>query len=263
MSKEICFWSVGDGECGLMLQTLVDSFRRVGMEEDFHVFSDRFIEGATTHLVESFDKRGFFFKFAFLQSEVAKWDYRYFIYVDSDTVFVRKPKPLAALLRNSPLHFFLETPLSKQESTKEWWNCPLDHYISMMRDCGVTTPEIYSLNGGLFILRKEAIAIACGLAQDFFDYAQSHGYFFPDEPLWNYAMHMLCDSPEKHLLKDHFDVWGSDWKGVFSEQLPDGNPWTFCDYMTQEPHRINPAIVHVLRSKSLLVKKGKELLGLK
>lgn len=256
MEKEICFWSVGDGECALMLQSLVNSFHEVGMQEDFHVFSDRPIEGATTHLVESFEKLGFFFKFAFLQSHAAKWNYRYFVYLDSDTLFMRKPKPLASLLKDSPMHFFMETSLSKITAHKEWWNCPIDQYAAMMRDCGVTSPEIYTLNSGFFIIKKEAISIACGLAQDFFDYAHRLGYFFPDEPLWNYAMHMLCTSPEKHLLQGGLDIWCTDWKGVFANDLPDGKSWLFSDYMTEETCEVNPAIIHALRSKKLLIEKS-------
>lgn len=257
MNQEICFWSIGDGECAFILQALVNSFRQVGMTEDFHVFSDRQIEGATTHLVDSFDKRGFFFKFAFLQTEVAKWDYRYFVYLDSDTLFIRKPPPLIPLLENSPVHFFMETPLTKIKEKKEWWNCPIDRYVAMMRDCGVTTKEIYSMNSGFYLLKKESIQIVCNLAQDFFDYAHSHGYFFPDEPLWNYAMHMLCDSPEKHLLKNYFDIWATDSKGVLAESLPTGDSWTFYDYLTNESCSINPAIIHALRSKSLLIDRGR------
>jgi len=69
-------------------------------------------------------------------------------------------------------------------------------------------------------------------------------------------MHMLCNDPKKHLLKDHFDVWCSDWKGEFSSRLPGRKPWTFYDYMTDEPHVVNPAIVHALRSKKLLIAEG-------
>lgn len=261
MDKKICFWSIGDGECAFMLQTLVNSFRQVGITEDFHVFSDREIHGATTHLVNSFDKRGFLFKFAFLQSELAQWDYRYFVYLDADTIFIRQPSPLLPLLAGSPIHFFMETPLTKVKKQEKWWNCPIERYLTMMRDCGVTTPEIYSLNAGFFLLKKEVICLACGLAQDFFEYSQRCGYFFPDEPLWNYAMHMLCESPEQHLLIDHFDIWCSDWKGEWASQLPNGTPWTFCDYMTDERYLVNPAIVHALKSKPLLIEKGKSLLA--
>lgn len=252
MNKEICFWSIGDGECGLMLQTLVNSFRQVGMTEDFHVFSDRQIEGAVTHRVGSFDKRGFLFKFAFLQSEMAKLDYKYFVYLDSDSLFLRKPPPLIPLLGDCPLHFFMETPLSKATTRTEWWNCPIEQYVKMMRDCGVRNEEIFCLNAGFFMIKKEAISLACGLAQDFLEYTLTQGYFFPDEPLWNYAMHMLSDAPENHLLKDHFDVWCTDWEGVFSKELPKGEPWTLQDYMTGVPSVVNPAILHLVKSKALL-----------
>lgn len=252
----LCFWSVGDGECAFILQALVDSFRGVGMEGDFHVFSDRKIEGAITHLVAPFDKRGFFFKFAFLQSQLVLMDYDYFIYIDSDCLFVRKPPDLLSLVASSPIHFSLETVIAGDVLQKNWWNCPLSEYVGMMRECGVTSKEIYTLNGGFFILRREAIETACGLAQDFFEYAQARGHIFPDEPLWGYAMHMLCEDPKKHLLSDHWDVWASDWKGEFAKSLPEGKPWTFEDYMTGKQHVVNPAIVHALRSKQLLIAKG-------
>lgn len=251
-TQRVCYWSVGDGECALIMQTLVDSFRHIGMKDDFHVFSDRMIDGATTHLVKPFDKRGFFFKFAFLQSKLAHLDYDYFIYLDSDNLFVRKPPNLLDLMQGSPIHFFMEADITAKTLRKEWWNCPLPEYVRMMRECGVTSSEIYSLNSGFFILRKEAIKTACDLAQDFFEYAYARGHFFPDEPLWDYAMHMLCEDPKKHLLSNHWDVWCSDWKGEFAKALPKGQPWTFEDYMTGELHTVNPAIVHALRSKDLL-----------
>jgi len=256
--KEVCYWSIGDGECAFMLQTLIHSFYQVGMEGDFHVFSDREINGAITHLVGPFDKRGFFFKFAFLQSEIKNWDYRYFIYLDSDCLFVRKPPSLLEFVHHSPVHFFLEGDCLAPSKRKEWWNCPLPEYVALMRDCGVNQEKIYTLNSGLFILRKDIIEVACNLAQDFFEYALSKGYYFPDEPLWAYAMHMLCDIPEKHLLKFHRDVWGTDWAGEWKDKLPSGDPWTFYDYLTEKPFLVNPAIVHALRSKRLLIESGQK-----
>jgi hypothetical protein len=256
MKESVCFWSVGDGECSYMLQALVDSFHRVGMKEDFHVFSDRMIPGATTHLVEAFDKRGFFFKFVFLQSVMAQLDYEYFIYLDADTLFLRKPAKLLEGVRRSPIHFFLESACTDAIKEKEWWNCPLGKYVQLMRDCGVSSPCIYTLNSGMFILKKEIIGLACSLAHDFWIYTQAAGYFFPDEPLWGYAMHMLCDRPESHLLKDNFDLWCSDWHGEWADRIPDGESWTFYDYFTKEPHEVNPAIIHALRSKRALITYG-------
>jgi hypothetical protein len=256
MTKEICYWAVGDGDSAFMLQTLVDSYRNVGMQDDFHVFSQLQIKGAETHLIGALNTRGFLFKIAFLQTHLKQLGYRYYVYLDADTVFVRKPRPLVELMHQSPIHFFLENPLN---GNKKWWNCTGKQLITLMRDCGVTSKTIYTLNSGCFILRGDAIDTACGLAMDFWEYALGKGYQFPDEPAWAYAMHMLCDDPEKHLLRNNWDIWCSDWEGVFAGRLPDGKEWTFRDYMTGEAHHVNPAIIHALRSKDVLINLGKSV----
>lgn len=256
--KDICFWSVGDGDYSAMLQTLVYSFHDMEMEGDFHVFSDRKIHGAITHQAGQFDKRGCFFKFNFLRQEVKNWDYRYFIYLDADTLFLRKPLlPLINLLHGDPLHLFFESDCTVPQLVRQnWWGCPLSEYVRLMHDCGVTSPHIYHINGGFFIVEKHAIDIICELALDFLEYAGRQRYALPDEPAWAYALHMLSHIPEKHLLSRYWDVWCSDWEGVFKEHLPDGKPWIFHDYMSNIPHTINPAIVHAIRSKDLLIKRS-------
>lgn len=255
--NDICFWSVGDGEYAFMLQALVNSFRAVGMEEDFHVFSDRQIDKAITHKVGAFDKRGYFFKLRFLQNQVQQWDYRHYVYIDADTLFIRSPKHLLETLEGLPLHFFFECDCTLPGLIrKDWWGCPLHEYVRMMRDCGVTSDKVYNVNSGLFIIRREAVDTVCALALDFAKYAVQQGYPFPDEPSWAYAMHMLCDDPEKHLISRRWDLWCSDWEGVFAKQLPVGKPWIFKEYMSYEPHTVNPAIVHAIKSKDLLISLG-------
>lgn len=259
--KDVCFWSVGDGDYAHILQTLVHSFHGVGMEGDFHVFSDRDIRGAVTHPSGEFDKRGCFFKFNFLQQQVKNWDYRYFIYLDADTIFLRKPPlPLIDLLDKDPLHLFFETDCTiLYAKRQDWWGCPLPEYVRLMRECGVTCPHVYNINGGFFIVQKHAIDIVCELALDFAAYAARQRYALPDEPAWAYALHMLNQTPEKHLLSRYQNVWCSDWEGIFRDHLPDGKPWVFHEYMSHAPHTINPAIVHAIRSKDLLLEYAQKL----
>lgn len=257
--SELCFWSVGDGEYAYMLQGLVDSYRMVGMRADFHVFSDKKIRGAETHQAGMFDKRGCFFKLKFLYEQVKSWDYRYYVYVDADTLFVRKPGPVLDLMQGSPLHLFCESDCTQfTAKRKEWWGCPLEEYVRLMRNYGVTSERVYNINGGFFIIKREAVDVVCELVFDFARYATQQGYLLPDEPAWAYAMHMLCEDPEKHLLRNHWDVWGSDWEGVFTNHLPKGEAWVFKDYMTHKPHTINPAIVHAIKSKDLLIELGRK-----
>lgn len=260
---DICFWSVGDGDYAYILQSLVDSYRAVGMDADFHVFSDRKIRGAITHRVKAFDKRGCFFKLKFLQEQVKYLDCQYYVYLDADTLFMRRPRPILDLMQGSLLHLFFECDCTvKPKIRSDWWGCPLEEYVKLMRNCGVTSEKIYNINGGFFIIKREAVDIVCELAYDFAKYATQQGYLLPDEPAWAYAMHMLCDKPEKHLLKYNWDVWCSDWEGIFARNLPTGQPWIFKDYMSGEPHTVNPAILHAIKSKDSLIERGKASLNI-
>ncbi len=49
MRERYCYWSVAHGPDVDMMQGLVDSARAVGVFKDFHVWTDRLIEGAVCH----------------------------------------------------------------------------------------------------------------------------------------------------------------------------------------------------------------------
>jgi hypothetical protein len=258
--EDFCYWSVGDGDYAYMMQALVHSFRSVGMKEEFIAFSDRSIEGATTHLVSPFEKLGNLFKFKFLK-ELKDLPFRYFVFLDSDNLFMRKPPDLFPLVADTPLHVFFEgncshppTPLRR----KNWWGCPLPIYVGLMRDCGVLNEHVYNVNAGFFIIKREAIDTVCTLAYDFWEYGMSHGYAFTEEPPLAYAAQMLCADPAQHLLTRHLDIWASDWAYYFANRLPKGNPWTLKDWLGFDEYLVNPAIVHLIKSKPLLVQLGKK-----
>ncbi len=257
--KDLCFWAIGNGKHALMLQTLVNSFHAVGMQEDFHVFSDRKILGATTHPIKKlteFERKTFFFKFTFLRSFMKELNYRYFVFLDADNYFVRKMPSILGLMQNSPIHASFESDCTLLSKRKIWHDCPLPKYVEMMRQCGVTSESVYNVNGGFFIVKKEAIELVCSLAEDFWKYCASQGYVFTEEPSLAYAMHMLCEDPKCHLLRSNSDIWCSDWTGHFAERLPDDKGWMFSDYMNEEKFYVNPAIVHAIKSKEALIAKN-------
>ena len=255
----VCFWSIGDGKHSYILQALVDSFHAVGMKEDFHVFADRKIEGATTHSVGTFNKKRFLFKFDFLRDRVKELDYDLFIFLDADNYFVRKPPfPLENLMQGASIHAFFENDCTKADPHKLWWRCPVGEFVHLMRECGITDEKVYNVNAGFFIVQREAIDVVCGLALDFWENASRHGYELTEEAPLAYAAQMLCNHPEKHLLRDHFNVWCSDWKGYYTDRMPDGKEWIFPDYMTLEPYTVNPAIIHAIRSKEAMVNAARE-----
>lgn len=255
---KLCYWSVADGEWSYMLKTLLESYRGVGMEEDFHVFSDQEIPGATTHLIDDFDKSFYHFKLHFLQQHVKKLDYDYFVFLDADNFFVRKPPSFLDLVQNTPFHSFLESDLTLPATKREKWHkCPLSEVHRLMQECGVTGGKAYSMNAGFFIVRRQAIDMVCELAIDFWKHAMMQGYLFTEEAPLAYVTLMLCKNPDEHLLKNRTDVWCSDWTGVYESHFPDGKGWLFPDYVNEDAYFVNPAIVHMLKSKTLLIDYGK------
>jgi hypothetical protein len=130
-----------------------------------------------------------------------------------------------------------------------------------MREMGVKNREIYNVNGGLFIIHHDAIETVFRLAMEFYNYCNERAYRFVDEPLFAYAMHMLCADVRAHTLRETADLWASDWVGEFRDRLPDANPWCFTDYFTEERFMVNPAIVHAMRSKNALICEGKIVHG--
>lgn len=256
--KDICYWSVGDDEFGYMLQSLVSSYRQVGMTEDFLAFSDREIEGASTQLVKDFDKSFYLFKFSFLQY-LKQFPYRYFVFIDADSYFVRKVGSLLPLMKNSPIHSFLESDLTVPSIRQEWHRCSLPKMVQLMQECGITNSHIYNVNAGFFIVQRDAIDVVCQLAIDFWKHGFANGFAFTEEPSLAYVTQMLCGNVADHLLKNNRTVWGTDWTGHYRHHLPDGKEWLFKDYFTEETYMINPAIVHVLKGKEMLITHGKSL----
>lgn len=249
--KDFCYWSIGNKSFADILQVLVKSFREVGMEEDFIAFSDKNIEGAKVIPITSIDKKCFLFKFTFLK-QLINFDYKTFVFLDADSLFVRKVPDLHCLMTDGPAHAFLECDCTYPSLRKSWWGCPLPEYVQMMRDCGVTSQGVYNVNAGFFMVDRHAIDLFCSFVDDFWQYALSQGYAFTEEAPLAYAIQMLSKDPEKHLLVNHFDIWATDWRGEFSKELPSGKPWKYRDWMRDNEYTINPAIVHVAKSKHLL-----------
>jgi hypothetical protein len=258
MKVRYCYWSVVDGDYAWMMEAVIRSARAAGVHHDFHVWSDRTIEGAINHSAGKFDKWGCLFKLVFLRDAVRQLDYEYFIWLDTDMWFVRHPGDPLRALQGAPIHIALECDLTNPKSVRaDWWNCPRDKFVSLMREHGVRSRSIFNVNGGLFIVHREAIETVFKLAFDFWQSAKGQGFKFNDEPLLCYAMHMLCGDPYAHTTRATIDLWASDWMGVFRDRLPDGRPWWFTDYFTGERIPANPAIVHAMRSKKALVEVGR------
>lgn len=254
MNRRFCYWTVATGDYVSMARTMVASARRVGVTEDIHVWCDETVEGATCHELGQ-PLSGRHFRFTFLRDRVRKLSYDYFIWLDADSFFVRHPADPLRALRGAPLHVVLESNLaSAGNRAKSWWDCPNERLIEMMSAAGVRSRAVYNVDGGMFIVHRDFVETLLTLTKSFYAYCKQNGHAFGSGPLLAYAMHMICGDTERHTLANHHDLWCSDWAGVFRDRLPDGNAWEFRGPFTDKPLKVNPAVIHVMRSRELLVK---------
>ena len=255
MRPTYCYWSVVDGGYVDMMRTVIRSARQVGVFKDFHIWCDRPIDDAISHELKDFDKSTLLFKINFLRDAAKALNYDYFVWLDADSYFVRNPGDVLRVLHSSPVHATLECDACDPNNRRmAWWECALSRYARLMRAKGVTSKSIFNVNAGFWIVHHDVIDRFCDLALDFYDLWKRDGHDpFPEEPAMAYAVQMLCGNPYAHTLPYSSDLWASDWTGCWERHLPDGRPWMFENYFNGDRCMVNPAIVHTMRGKDLLL----------
>lgn len=258
--EKFCYWSVADGDHATMIAATVHSARKVEVQENFHIYSDKVVPGAITHEAGEFNKDHYLFKIDFLKDRVKELMYEYFVFIDADSWFVRNPGDIISYCGDDPIHIAMESDCTNLDSQrKDWWDCPLEKYCSMMREKGVRSNQIYNMNAGLWIVHRNAIDHVHRLGYEFWNFAKDQGFTFTEEAALAYAGHMLMADPYSHQLKFSPELWASDWMGHFEGKIPKDESWIFHDYMTHDSIPVQPAIVHAMRSKEQLKNYGTSL----
>ena len=256
-------WSVAWGDYRYMLQALMNSIKDVGVECDLLTFSDAPIANVISCRLDPsirLDTKQYLWKFHYL-NKLKDLNYDAFVFIDSDHIFVRKP-PLSfsELLGEDSWHTFLESPLNSPKTKRgDWWNVPNSKMVALWRSFGVKQQIVYNTNAGFFICKKEFIEHICKVADLFYQHQKAHGLYLTEEVTVAVLGHLFSRDYATHFHNRYINYWASEWTGSLSNQMPDGNPWPFEEYMTQEKSMVNPAIVHAMRSKQALMAKGREI----
>lgn len=263
INKKICYWSVAWGNHSYMLQSLVDSFHEFNIEGDFLVFSDLEIKGAVNRPLSkdiSLDLSNYLFKFDYLKLLKKETDYDYFIFIDADSLFLKKPErdPLFFMQNQNPWFCFLESPINSKKTTRgDWWNVPNEALVYIFREMGVVTEEIRNLNAGYWICHKNFIDQAYSLGMECFEMFKKFGFNVTEEIPMSYITNYIMLEPRFAFHENYFDYWASDWTGEFKDNVPTYSEWTNTSYMTGERTIISPCLIHAMRSKSALIELGK------
>jgi hypothetical protein len=258
---EFCYWSVATGDHAKMMKSCITTARMRGVTEDFHVWTDEPWEtddrGITFHVIEQLSNDHYLFKFEYLKEEVSKLDYKYYVWLDADNCFVRKPRSFDSLLRDNKWFVQLESkcegPFVKRDN---WWQIPIKWYKILLHYKGVPKDRpVYNTNAGFWIVRREAVEEFYNMAMEFFEFCRNelHLLGITEEVALAFVGHFVNDW-QKNTYKKTNNFWACDWTGQYRDRLPNGEAWTFEDYMSGEHNKNSPAIVHVMRAKELLIK---------
>jgi hypothetical protein len=261
MNKKFCYWTISWGDYDDIAQTMINSARDVGVNEDFYAFTEKPINNCYNFRLNNnieLDNLQFF-KFEYLKHEIKKLNYDYFIFIDADHYFVRKPEinPLD-IIKDSPWHSFLESPInSKNTQRQDWWQVPNNVMTYLMKKNGVQSNEIRNSNGGFWICQKEFIEQAATLAYEFHNKLKKHNIIVPEEVSIAYLSHLMSANVKDRYIENYTNYWASDWTDNFKDILPTNITWEYVSYMTLEKIKVNPAIVHAMRSKKALIQRNR------
>jgi hypothetical protein len=255
-------WSVAWGDYRYMTQALVDSIRASGLDEDILTFSDEPLANVVSCEMDKSIEMDFkqYWKFHYLR-KLEEMDYDLFVFIDSDHYFVRKPpKGFSEIIGSDPWHSFLESPLNLPSTKRgDWWGVHNKAMVEVYRNFGVVQDTVYNTNGGFWMCKREFIKQASSTGLMFRDYQNGLGLDLPEEVGIAVMSHLFSKDYSRRLHSNYTDVWASEWTGALKDALPDGTPWEFQEYMTNERSVLNPAIVHAMRSKNALTEAGKEV----
>jgi hypothetical protein len=237
--------------------------RNCGIEHDIVVYCDEPLHGCKTRAMikEIQMDQTQYWKFEYLV-KVAEMDYDLLVFIDSDHYFVRKPiLDFSEIIGNDVWHSFLESPLNDTTTLRsDWWSVKNENMVNLWRQFGVSQKVVYNTNGGFWICKKEFAKHAKYVVNNFRQYQAKLGLNLPEEVPIGVLSHMFSLDYEKRMHKNYMDIWASEWTGALKDNIPEGMPWKFVEYMTHKESVVDPAIVHAMRSKNALVKMGKEIM---
>lgn len=250
-----CYWSIATAPTHreLMRQCVV-SARQAGETADFHVYCDEPIQGPQvfSHETAPFPVFHGMYKLLFLKQFVAHLNYDYFVFIDSDTHFMRQPAGLLDLLKFSPFHTPLETPLDQTPPGAIWEGSSLDAWQQRMRHKNTPNAPYYLADGGFWITHHDVIEQVADLALYYWNDADAPPDADRSLGLKNAAFtlsfitQMLCGNPLQHSIADTLPLWMPDRLGTFT---PNQRALIYEWPLTKKRVECSPAMVHLKRKR--------------
>ena len=238
-----CYWSLATGPYGALMENCVRTARAAGVFTQFQVLADRPLAGCECYDAYECDKAQGFFKLHYLKVGMSRLAFDYFIWLDADTVFVRKPLDILSPIGRSPIHVPLELNLADLAQDSDYNGVSCFKLRHLYADAGLLN-QPYLCHSAFWIVRRDAIDSVYELAFQFVNRCRETGIVVNVDVALGYAMQLLCGDPEAHLLTRHPEIWASDNFGQFSGRALNLEAWDWQHPLADHIFPVNPAIVH-------------------
>lgn len=263
---KLCVWSIGLGRHAFMLQTLVKSYRDVGMPHDFYAIASLDIDGATT-IPHSplFESDGFFFKYHLLRDVISKLDYDLFVFLDADMLFMRRPDDFEQWAEEggAAAAILMGDCSNPEYANRLWWDYPVGRFAALCQRRGLPRPNVWYAGGGIWSCRRDFINQFCDECHAFREEARRDGWEkMTEEAPLSYVVQRYGTNPEAMLASNHPRLYACLQEKITDAKLPRPKPvrWTFL--LTDEYVDADPAILHVFKNKEILVREGWRIKGM-
>ncbi len=249
MRPKFCYWSVATGEYGARMEQCVRTARAAGVFKEFHVLTDRPLEGCEGYDAYACDPAHGLFKLHHLKVGMSRLNFDYFVWLDADTVFARNPVDVLAPLGRSPIHVPLEVSLAPVAEDAEWKGTRVGALRELMVQGGVVN-EPWLGGSAFWIVHHDVIEGMYDLALGFWHQAKAAGWRVDVSAALSYAQQILSADSEQHRLDRHPGLWAGDHAGASRAAAPNGEPWAWRHPLDPKPLRVQPAIIHLPKAKA-------------
>ena len=204
--KKYCYWSVATGNChSRLMENCIESARSHGEFADFIILSDRELVDCQCYDAHEPSFNNGFFKLHYLKAGMTRLRYEYFVWLDADSLFFRRPMNILDPVSISPLH----TPLRKHSPScpqRAWRDTPRQRIVDKLKQYGVEEVEWTSISS-FWIVHHEAIETVYELAMGFFNLLREDNITVNVDIALHYAMMTLCGDPDRHII-NNTNTWG-------------------------------------------------------
>lgn len=239
-----CYWTVATGEYAPLMEDCVRSARRAGVFKEFHVLTDRMLDGCECYEAPSFDPTGGVFKLHFMKAAISRLNYDWFLWIDADSTFMRDPQQVVEAARISPLHAPLELAIPSADRESEWKGSSLDRWAQVYSMEGLAeTPHLAS--SAFWLVHHDAIDVVFDLGMKFWNRARAQGLLPDAGASLAYVTQMLGANADAHRLHCRPDLWAEHKSNGYSE--PPEAPvesWVWQHECGGPLVQVRPAIVH-------------------